>query len=512
MPTPQEIYQQTLASQGQAAADIAYQKALLPQAEAFASVKPAVSAPPPIADTLGFTAPKISPISSTLPMREKEKFNQVAAGETMKELSNLEKQIAEQAVFAGTTAGQKAEQALAEAEARFRGVLTAEERSAVEAEARSAGAEFEPLISEAVEQRRRQLPRALVEAGERGGFLSTQFAGAAALEPVAGDSFIGAGGELANIENAYNSAIQNLRGRQIEAMRSARIAAGKAVRSGRKEDLELAQNIFKEAKSNYEAEQKLLGDKVDKLTKIESERRQQAQEIRLSEQALAGTRQKTFEKIQDLSKSGFDPSSYSADELLNLDKEAGLVSGTTQKLLQVGFESKNLKTIENKIEATGKIIDILKDIPAGVEIPIGGSVFTGMKQGNNKIFSETDNQGNVSFITLDPAGNILNIAQGKGVGKRKIGGAGVGQADFSASLSALQANRGPDGFANTKIYSDLLDAFRAKGQAQKFLSNFPPEDFLNPQDQTAKKFFQTPRQAVTDTSSNTIDALIESSL
>jgi hypothetical protein len=487
--TAAQIYQETLATEGQASADLAYQRALEPVAREFAG---APALPAPVAVTTD------SPISSTSQLRDETNINKSAAASVKDNLSTFEENALQQVTFGESNPGKKAEQALKDAMDSYGADFTNVEKTQISAAEQGAAAEFAPLIMQAQEQKRQGLPKSVIAAGERGGFLSTQMSGAAATEETLGGTFLGAGGELDNIRGAYDTAILNLKIQQQSAITAARAAAQKAVKTGRKEDLDMARKIFDDAKSSYEAEQKLAMDKVDAIAKVQTIRQSQNQ-----------AKTTTFARIKDIGESGVDPMSIGPAEYEQLDAQAGLPPGTSKNIIQTGFEARNAKTAEDEVDVAGKIVNILQDLPIGQEIQIGDSVYTGMKQGNNRIFSETDNSGNVTFVTLDENGNVVNTAKGGKVGKGKTP---VITQDFGGVLESLRASAGVDGFANTKVYSDLLDTFRVKGQVSKFLSNFPPEEFLNPNDATAKKFFQTSSQAVKGDANEAIDALIESSI
>jgi len=77
----------------------------------------------------------------------------------------------------------------------------------------------------------------MIGAGERGGFLNSQFAGAAALVPTNGGTFAGEGGELNRIKSDYDRNIDDLKSKQVMAVNMARQAAETAIRTGKSEDL-----------------------------------------------------------------------------------------------------------------------------------------------------------------------------------------------------------------------------------------------------------------------------------
>lgn len=125
------------------------------------------------------------------------------------------------------------------------GILTAQDTADIEAEAAAAGMKYDPLISEATEEKRKGMPKAVISAGERGGFMSTQMSGTAALTQTNGGNFVGAGGELENIKSVYDTNIKNLEVAKLRAIEEARSAAKQYKLTGKREDLKAAQDNFK---------------------------------------------------------------------------------------------------------------------------------------------------------------------------------------------------------------------------------------------------------------------------
>mgnify|MGYP001596594480 CR=1 FL=1 len=440
MTTPAQIYEQTLREKGQEAADIAYQQALIPAARQFAQANPpGVSVP-----SFPGMEPSPSPTSSTIGKREDEDITRAEAGETGDDLIKMEEDILAQTTFGASDAGQKAETALQNSLSKFTAGLSANELAQIESEARVAGAEFAPLISQAIEEKRRQLPKSVIAAGERGGFLSTQFAGAAAVEPIVGDTFAGIGGQLANIEDAYNKAISDLKVRQLQSMETARIAARKAVRTGRKEDLDLARKIFDDAKSDFSAGQKLTRDKADTIAKIREEGRAEAKEKREAEK-----------------KEAF----FKGSDIVSIMKT--LPEGQTISLTDPG---------------------------TGVQYMIKGISGTDAKI---KQYSFTDDKGNVTIVNFDPAANegkggVIGTTVIPDVGKSKTPPIsiiiGEQQKGALGDASAVLDNAtGSDGFVNTEVYAKEREKFiQQTGKPDLFDDTFKRR--LNPNDPIARRF------------------------
>jgi len=145
------------------------------------------------------------------------------------------------------------------------GNFTGQETGQILGAGQEAGGRFGNLIAEAQEAKRKGLPKALVGAGQRGGLQSTQFAGVAATEPIVGESFFGAGGELSNIASEFDRNIQNIEIAKQNAIASAESAAKKAIRTGAKEDLALAQDAFTTAQNAFKTQQDLIEQRIDLL-------------------------------------------------------------------------------------------------------------------------------------------------------------------------------------------------------------------------------------------------------
>ncbi len=124
------------------------------------------------------------------------------------------------------------------------GIFTSDEEAGFKAAGESAYQRYVPLIAEAQEAQRRGMPKAIISGGERGGFMNTQIAGAAALTPTEGGDFVGYGGELKNIEQIYDRNIQNLKVQAEQARFQAEQAAKEAARTGKQQDMKYAEDAY----------------------------------------------------------------------------------------------------------------------------------------------------------------------------------------------------------------------------------------------------------------------------
>lgn len=290
--------------------------------------------------------------------------------------------------------------------------FTDADQQRVEQAGAAEGAKYDPLITEAIETKRQGMPKSLVRGGEKGGLMSTQVAGAAALEQTVGNNWVGAGGELENIQSAYDRNITDLKTKKSQAIQLAKQKAEEAIRSGRKSANDQAIQLFELAQKANQQSLDLIAKRDEILMKREK-------------------------NIQDKQK-------YNLDVLNNFATAGQPLTASTRSEIDAiygeGFADRYYQTSLEK-DATKKatdIIDLLNKIPIGKEIQIGENVYQGIKDdGETQIFSETDNAGNVMFITLNKkTGEVLNKASGGKVGKASKTGSGDGDGGGGSGLSA----------------------------------------------------------------------------
>ena len=92
-----------------------------------------------------------------------------------------------------------------------------------------------------------------IAAGERGGFMNTQFAGQAALTPINGGNFEGNGGQLNKLKSEYDSNIDSLNIQKQQAITQAKEAAKKAIQTGDATLLQLAQDAYNQAQTHQQS-------------------------------------------------------------------------------------------------------------------------------------------------------------------------------------------------------------------------------------------------------------------
>jgi len=294
------------------------------------------------------------------------------------------------------------------------------------AQAQSAGdeaaAKYDPLIAEAQQSYRQGLAKANVGAGEHGGFMNTQFAGQAALTPTEGGNFVGAGGELSRIKGTLENNIQQLQVAQSTARTAAIDAAKKAIRTGKQEDLQIAQGIYDRAQKASQMLADNVNQRIDVINKIQTSQRD-AVTFRQEQEDRA------LKQLDTISKVGGDITQDMVDQI---DSIYG--PGFTEDYANVTAKAAQAKTEEDALDAADKLVGILSKIPEGTELPINGAIYTGMKVVDPKLgvysTTKTDSSGNVTQVLtkLNPETGKLDIISSVSFGRidkgSKSGGGG----------------------------------------------------------------------------------------
>lgn len=292
--------------------------------------------------------------------------------------------------------------------------ITQSELDAINQEGSAAGSEYDALIADAQEAKRFGLPKAIVGAGERGGFMNTQFAGAAALTPIQGGGFVGAGGELERIKSVYDNNIQKVRIAKQQAIDTAKIAARKAILSGKKDDFNTAVSLYELARQSHQDALDLQSKKINALTAYQQERR-------------AGVKS-TYDIIKDIP-----------------EGQTVTIEGQTFTGIAVPDATK-------AFFSGSDIVSLMKALPEGslqtITDPNTGTEYTiaGLSKEQPDYLTATDDRGNVTFVdknTLEPVKTVM------GIGKTKTQAANVTlnmnnaeKNDLSEALATLEATRG----------------------------------------------------------------------
>jgi hypothetical protein len=317
--------------------------------------------------------------------------------------------------FTETPAGQGDLENLKQINASL-GFLTAEEEAAIAAQAEREGLKYDTLIAQAIEQKRQGVSSGTIRAGQRGGFESTQMAGAAALAPTVGGTFIGQGGELEKVKSAYDLNISNLETQKQQAIAAAKAALRDAKLTGKTDSYNRAVKL-------YELAEKSHNDAIDYAAK-------KVEALKAAQNLSTETVKTNLDNLSYAAKAGIKVPSNVSDAL---DQYFG--AGFTKGYQSVAEQAAKADTSEKQIELTKSIVDILAKVPAGQEIQIGDATYTGFSSDNgNKVFKEVDNSGNVTFLTVDPEGNVINSASGGKVSTTKSSGDGGGGGGLSTKF------------------------------------------------------------------------------
>lgn len=303
--------------------------------------------------------------------------------------------------------------------------LTTDEQKRVDEEAQLAGAEYDDLIATAEQAKQEGLPKAIIGAGERGGFMSTQFAGAAALTQTQGGTFIGAGGELENIKSAYDRNIQSMKSAQQRAIQAARQAAEQAIRTGKREDNKAAQDLFKLAQDANIKAINLAQAKVDLVNSYE--KGQQAK--------IEFGQEQEDRAIESVASTVISQLGDDNDTNVKLIQQIATENNVDPNRL---LEYVNNKMKEDMFFKSSDFISIMKDLPAGqtqdITDPFSGNVYTIEGMG-------TTAPNIITATTTNDKGDVLTIARDKNTGEeiwRNVE-TGVGKTKTQASNVTINA-------------------------------------------------------------------------
>jgi len=290
---------------------------------------------------------------------------------------------------------------------------TSEELAQIDAAGLSAGQGYDQLISEAQASKKSGMGKAVVGAGERGGFMSTQYSGIGALIPTEGGSFVGTGGELNRIKSEYDMNINKLQVAKNQAIDAAKAAARVALQTGKQKDFDNAKTLLDTARQAQQDSQDLIDKKINTILNIQ-----------------AGQRANTT-------------------SMFNIMKD--IPAGKTIKIGNDTFEGISQP---EAFWTSSSLVSLMQNLPVGQKQEITDPntkskiTITGLKQEtpDTQIFHSVDeNNGNETYTTIDKAtGKILKQVVSKGTGSRyKLGGDGSGtntkeQDKFYTSLDSAR--------------------------------------------------------------------------
>jgi len=152
----------------------------------------------------------------------------------------------------GQAALQKQNDAQTKYESALKNNFTADEQQQIIDAGKDSGLPYDVLIQKAQAEKEAGMAVSTIAAGERGGFMNTQFAGQAALTPINGGNFEGNGGQLNKLKSEYDSNIDSLNIQKQQAITQAKEAAKKAIQTGDATLLQLAQDAYNQAQTHQQ--------------------------------------------------------------------------------------------------------------------------------------------------------------------------------------------------------------------------------------------------------------------
>ena len=307
-----------------------------------------------------------NPVSSTNDIRDGETLNTSNATKLLEDIGTEATSVNEQvdsflatSLYSGSTEGAESASEL-DALRKSLGITSEEEKQRIGEAGSSAYDEYLPMIQEAEKAKRQGMPKATIGAGERGGFMSTQFAGRAALQTTEGETFVGEGGELNRIKSDYDQVIINAKARAMAAKSAAENAARIAIKTGKQQDLNNALAMRQQFQSESRDAITLANQKSDAISNFLTEQREgikfeQSQEDRLLGQAT--------DKLNFLLES--------ADETAFEQNRQAIVDLMTD----AGFEGVEINSLIDSFKEKARIAN-KKDIPTPELRTVDGSLYS----------------------------------------------------------------------------------------------------------------------------------------
>lgn len=312
-------------------------------------------------------------------------------------------------------------------------ILTDMDLQRIDSAGNAAGAMYDAPIERAKEAARQGTAKATVGGGERGGFMNTQYAGQSALTETQGGNWVGRGGELSRIKGELDSNITALESARINAIQTAREAARAAIMSGKRQDLDDAKALADMAVKAAEAKEAAVTKRIDVMAQLDTLNRER---VEFSQ----GQEDRSMDKLQELAKLGIDVPVEFAKQI-----ESKYGVGFVEDYLTANNLAKQTKDQKAQLEAFDKVTQILSRVPEGTTIKIGDATYKGYKEAdpNTRTFSEEDNAGNVTYITIDEStGEIISKASGGKIGKAvRSGGSGGGGGNVTVSDESQMVNK-----------------------------------------------------------------------
>ena len=401
--------------------------------------------------------------------------------------------IAAQDVEAGITAAEDNQETTDATLARLTNeqaqskILNKSELDAIDAAGEEARLAYETLVEEQQENRRKTLPSEIVRAGEKGGFLSTQQAGIAAILPtgkVAGEAFTGTtarsaefpdgqrgGGILDRKRQTLDRAVVLAKSKQQEAILAAKRAQRAAIMTGKRSDYDMSLNLAKLA-------QQFAND---------------AQSAEMEKKRLDLTTIKT-----------------------QFDIAKEIPFGQTVEINGQTFTGLDIAEVDPFFKGSD-IISLMKSLPVGTEQTITDPntgreyTLTGLETDdpNVKSVQSYNDQGELTVtsyrLNADGTMDLLSQASAGIVGKTKTQAANISlqirqeTAGVLADISdALDADKGGDNKVSPAKYGEMQKKYIRStiGDANEFKRTFPPTEYLDPNNPDSLQYFQTSANVV----------------
>lgn len=331
-----------------------------------------------------------------------------------------------------------------------KGFISGADGDIINAAGDMAAAEYTPIIGEAIAQKEAGMPKATIAAGERGGFMNTQFAGAAALAPTKGGTFEGAGGELENIKSAYDKTISMLKVKQTQARDAAVNAARQAALDGTQQDLAFAREMLQEAKDAWAAEQEMNERKLATITNWEK-----SQEAKLAKQ--------TDTALQAVMANLPEGDDTNIDNLITMYARQ---YGVDENVLKNAVKSYQAEQQQALFERGKEIFNIAKGLEEDQSYTMpDGTVITGTKKVDEGLETKFETAGGQRMmITYDKKGNIINQKSLGSAYKDGGSGGGVSNEDKSRYRSIFSELIGSDGFVSPDDYKEARVVWIEEGK------------------------------------------------
>lgn len=190
---------------------------------------------------------------------------------------------------------------------------------------------------------------------------------------------------------------------------------------------------------------------------------------------------------------------------LNRIKNATSIIEATQIAQQTGL----FKSVGDEVKSKQAIINLLKDLPYGQTITLDGIEYTSMATNSEQeivegLISKYPDAKITTSDTLAQAQAKVPNSRIYQQATRLSGGGGGGNSgsvgednERQAILTDIQAIRGSDGYLDTAKYKQIREnvAVNSPKLLSWFDDTYPPYQYLNPNDPSAKNMMQTPSQA-----------------